>query len=266
MILEKAGVIEQRVFQGDYRLLVLSVPQLAPNVKPGQFVHIQVSGRKDLILRRPFSVFKIEGDRLSVLFKTVGQGTEAIAALCAGDTVSIMGPLGNGFPLELEPECMPVLVAGGYGMAALYLLAERLPRSGRAFFGGRTKEDILCVDAFQKLGWDVTVATEDGSLGTHGLVTDAMQDLVRQSKESSKIELYACGPYGMLKAVAGLADEHSWTAWTSLDRKMGCGVGACLTCVQRLRGKDGQWTWGRVCKDGPVFRSTDVLWDDEENA
>jgi dihydroorotate dehydrogenase electron transfer subunit len=157
---------------------------------------------------------------------------------------------------------IPVLVAGGYGNAALYLQAAKLPVKGVAFFGGRTASDILCIDQFEALGWDVRVATDDGSIGQKGFVTAALDAWLAENKQKFQcLELFACGPNAMLKAVGDRAIQHGLTAWLSMDRNMACGVGACLTCVIKRKTADG-WEWARCCKDGPVFEAREILWED----
>jgi len=245
---ERATVSEHHNFQGTYRILRLDAPVTGPKVRPGQFIHLQIPHLGDRILRRPFSIYK-----------AVGRGTEAMSPLQAGGPVDIIGPLGNGYP-ELTEGRLPVLVAGGYGNAALYLKAAELPVKGIAFFGGRTAEDILCVDEFKALGWEVRPTTDDGSLGTKGLVTDAFDPWLKE-QDPTTLELFVCGPNPMLKAMGDRAIEHDFTAWLSLDNNMACGVGACLTCVIKRRTEDG-WEWARCCKDGPIFESREIIWED----
>ncbi len=258
-----AEVIHQEVVHGGYRVLQLRAPDLVPHVQPGQFVHVRVPHMEAAVLRRPFSVYKADGDVLQILYKGVGKGTRTMTFLAPGDTLSLLGPLGHGFP-TLQPGNDPILIAGGYGMAALYLLARQLPVKGVAFFGGRSAPDILCVPEFEALGWDVRIATEDGSLGTAGRVTVLMDDWwAARSHDAAHVEAYACGPNGMLQAVAARAQQHDWTAWVSVDRNMGCGVGACLTCVLKTRTPEGDWIWQRSCTEGPVFDSRQIVWDEE---
>jgi dihydroorotate dehydrogenase electron transfer subunit len=262
MQLESATVRRNEVYRGEYRILALRAPAVAPQVRPGQFVHIRLPRPADAVLRRPFSVFRADAEELAVLYKAVGRGTAAMRTLQSGDPLSVLGPLGNGFPVD-RVRGRPVLVAGGYGMAALYLAARALPRKGLAFFGGRTSADILCVPEFEALGWTVEVATEDGSLGRRGLVTEALDAGLARAPGDGDPELLVCGPNGLLRAAGERAVARGWTAWLSLDRHMGCGVGACLTCVQKVRdpaSPDG-WTWARVCREGPVFEAREVVWD-----
>ncbi len=258
MQVEKARVVEHQVFQGEYRLLVLDAPGIAPHTLPGQFVHLRVPHMQHALLRRPFSIFKVEGPTLSLLYKSVGTGTKTMTMLTVGEDVSLIGPLGHGFPL-CDAEKKPVLVAGGYGMAALYLLARALPTPGHAFFGGAAAGDILCVGEFEKLGWTVHVATEDGSLGTCGRVTDALDPWLEETG-SEDVEFYACGPSAMLRAIGDRARRLGRRAWISVDESMGCGVGACLACVVKVRSGD-DWVWARSCTEGPVFECRDVIWD-----
>ena len=299
---EKTTVVQHESYQGDYRLLRLAAPVIGPQVQPGQFVHLRIPRFEQAVLRRPFSVFKADEEGLSVLYATVGAGTASLNSVQPGEQIDIIGPLGNGFPslgTRLhrgaqnvssfgKDAILPVLVAGGYGNAALYLQAKKLPVKGIAFFGGRTAKDILCVDEFKALGWDVRVATDDGSLGTKGLVTaafdpwleeqgvgnrdresevggqpesDDFQGLEKMGGGSAAVEVFACGPNPMLRAIGDRALEKGFTAWLSMDRNMACGVGACLTCVIKRKTETG-WEWARCCKDGPVFNAEEILWED----
>ncbi len=259
---ERATVLEHRDFGGGYNLLVLDVPPIAVNVIPGQFIHLLVPRLEGSVLRRPFSVFKADAETLSVLYKWVGRGTRAMGGIAVGESVSIVGPLGNGFP-RADAASFPVLVAGGYGVAPLYLLASRMSAKGILFVGGRSAIDILCVDAFLELGWEVQVTTEDGSIGTQGLVTSVLDAWLAANGESRSPELFACGPDGLLKAVGDRAIAQGCKGWLSLDKHMGCGVGACLACVQKIHLDGGSVVWKRVCKDGPIFEAREIVWKSE---
>ena len=272
MQLEEVTIREHRLLCGDYRLLVMDAPGVGPKVQPGQFIHFDVPNQPERMLRRPFSVYKADEETVSILYKPVGRGTRAMVNIQPGDKTSIIGPLGTGFPLTDTP--CPVLVAGGYGMAALLLVAKNLPHKGVIFMGGRNERDILCVDDFKAIDWEVIITTNDGTLGTRGLVTDALDPWCEEKgfiggKSEIQPEFFACGPNPMLKAVSDRALKHDWTAWLSMDRNMGCGIGACLVCVQKVKrdapGPDGKdWTWSRVCREGPVFECRKLVWDDDE--
>lgn len=259
MKLQEATVTEHRDFGGGYRLLVFDAPAVAKVAMPGQFVHLRVPGLEGSVLRRPFSIFYADSQYFRILYKEVGRGTREMAAMPVGKTVSLIGPLGNGFPIP-PAGALPVLVAGGYGVAPLYFLATRTERPGILFVGGRTTADILCVDEFRAIGWEVRVTTEDGSEGLRGRVTDAL-DQWMPSVVGDVPVFYACGPDGLLRAVDERVCKKGWNGWISLDKHMGCGVGACLACVQRVHTGDGTTQWKRVCKDGPIFPAGEIFWD-----
>jgi len=261
MNIESALVSDHRSLSDEYRIIVMESPSVAGTVRPGQFIHVLVPGCDSAVLRRPFSVMNANDGRLSVLYRIVGRGTKCLAEAKKGDKISVMGPLGNGFP-EKQKDTHPVLVAGGYGVAPLCFLADKIKEKGSIFAGGKSKRDILCMEEFEKRGWKVFRATEDGSAGEKGLVTDILKDKLDKKDflGGKKPEFYACGPDGMLKAVGDLAANGGWKAWLSLDKHMGCGVGACLACVQKIKTPDGNVKLVRVCKDGPIFEAGEVVW------
>jgi len=241
-----------------YFRLVVRASQIAPLVQPGQFAHIRILPLRDALLRRPFSIYQVSGETISILYKAVGKGTEALSRMRAGDELSAIGPLGHGFTVPQAGGETPLLVAGGYGMAAMYLLAQRSPQKGIVFVGGRRRVDILCQEEFGTLGWDVRVATEDGSHGEKGLVTQPLLNELRLNKGGRK--LFACGPTPMLKVVGKIAEEFNVPAEVSADEHMCCGVGVCLTCVIPIKVEDG-WEYQRTCTEGPVFDSRQLLWE-----
>jgi dihydroorotate dehydrogenase electron transfer subunit len=243
-----------------YYRLVVRAAQIAPRVQPGQFVHVRILPLKDALLRRPFSVFQACSGNLTILYKRTGRGTEVLSQMRSGDALSMIGPLGHGFTVPEPGGEVPLVVAGGYGMAALYLLAKRSPQKGIAFVGGRRRLDILCEKEFRGLGWEVRATTEDGSYGEKGLVTHALK--AELERREPKRKLFACGPTAMLKAVGRLADEYALPAELSLDEHMCCGVGVCLTCVVPVR-TNGGWEYQRSCTEGPVFDSRAVVWEEE---
>ncbi|MGO8676052.1 MAG: dihydroorotate dehydrogenase electron transfer subunit [Limisphaerales bacterium] len=241
-----------------YFRLVVEASRIAPLVQPGQFAHLRIPGLQPALLRRPFSIFQVQGDTFSVLYKTVGKGTEALSRMGVAGELSVIGPLGRGFTVPRPGGETPLLVAGGYGMAALYLLAQRSAQKGIVFVGGRRRADILCEAEFRALGWEVRVATEDGGAGEKGLVTQPL--LAELKKGTSGRKLFACGPTPMLRAVAGIAAEFEVPAELSMDEQMCCGIGACLTCVVPIK-TDSGWEYQRTCTEGPVFESSRVLWE-----
>jgi dihydroorotate dehydrogenase electron transfer subunit len=252
-------VLRQTRLTAGYWELDLAAGGMADKAQPGQFVHVRVPGLERASLRRPFSIFGSRDGVLKILYKTVGRGTEEMNRLRPDDDVQVIGPLGNGFPLE--PKGVPVLVAGGYGVAPLCFLASRLNRTGVLLVGGRTADDVLACEEFERLGWQVQVATQDGSRGETGLVTAPLDRVLAELKAKGQVpELYACGPDGMLRAVCERALAADCRGWLSLDKHMVCGVGACLACVQNLRRADGSAWIGRVCHDGPIFEAREIIW------
>lgn len=261
MVEQTAQIVSNERDTDQYFRLVLRAPQIAPLVQPGQFAHIQIPPLKDALLRRPFSIFQVAGDTFSILYKTVGKGTTALSQMRSGEEVSAIGPLGHGFTVPKPGGESPLLVAGGYGMAAMYLLAQRSAQKGIVFVGGRRRVDILCEKEFQALGWEVRATTEDGSHGEKGLVTQPLLAELRNPKSQIRDpKLFACGPNPMLKAVGKIAEEFNVPAELSVDEHMCCGVGVCLTCVIPVKSDSG-WEYQRTCTEGPVFDSKRVLWE-----
>ena len=261
---EKCIVESHEEIGSGYRFLVFRARFMAPQICPGQFVHVKVPALEKSALRRPFSVFDAENDRVTVLYKTVGRGTLALNAVKPGDTIEVMGPLqqtlGKGFPEKCEGTAM--LVGGGFGVAPLYALARRLIARGKPasaiklFVGGRTKEDLLALDRFAKLGVEVFATTNDGSYGVKGFAVVPLDEEVKKLREQgAKFELFTCGPDGLLKAVSDRAMSLGVPGWISMDRHMICGVGACYACIQKtVRGNS------RCCIEGPVFAAEDLVW------
>lgn len=257
--LENATVLKNVPQTDEYHLLEFSAPYISAAARPGQFVHLQIPGRRDILLRRPFSIYKAQQDTLSILFKAIGQGTGHMKSLVEGQAVSLLGPLGHGFP-DPDTEKQTILIAGGYGMAALYLTAKSTHAKGILFAGGAREKDILCASEFSRLGWEVHIATEDGSLGSRGLVTHILDHWFTQREDKYSLEIFACGPMGMLRAISLRAQQWNCPAWISLDHYMACGVGACLACVHKIN-RDGAEKLACTCKEGPVFESREIVWE-----
>jgi dihydroorotate dehydrogenase electron transfer subunit len=280
MLEQTVQIVSNERDTDSYFRLVLRAPQIAPLIQPGQFAHVRILPLKDALLRRPFSIFQVAGDTFSILYKTVGKGTEVLSRMHAGEEVSIIAPLGHGFTVPKAGGKTPLLVAGGYGMAAMFLLAQRSPQKGIVFVGGRRRVDILCEKEFAALGWDVRVTTEDGSHGEKGLVTQPLlaelrgsrgneaqtgkseidQSLLTSAATRRKVKIFACGPTPMLRAVGKIAEDFNVPAELSMDEHMCCGVGVCLTCVIPVKNGDS-WEYQRTCTEGPVFDSRQVVWE-----
>jgi dihydroorotate dehydrogenase electron transfer subunit len=283
----KLGILNN-VFIKERRLLLeLSAPVSFKSALPGQFIHVRIEDSYDPILRRPFSIYDVCESRkknrlaLRVLYEVVGKGTELLSQKKPLSEIDILGPLGNGF--DLDKLCLAkkiYIVAGGIGVAPLFFLARKLtdpagrrgPRTKSpgpiVLIGAKTENDILREKEFKDLGCEVYVATEDGSKGFKGRVTELLNSLLscrpvasprgeqagtRSAHEQSVI--CACGPKPMLAAISGIAQKCNVPAQVSLEEFMGCGLGACLGCV--IRTASG---YERICHDGPVFDSSEIIW------
>ena len=245
-----------------YRRIVFDAPDIAKAAKGGQFVHVQITPMKDRILRRPFSISNADPatGELTVIYKVVGHGTAELAQMREGETCRILGPLGNAYTAP-EAETFPILAAGGYGTAALYLTAKNAPKKGILLLGARTKDDLILVEDFEKLGFEVRIATNDGSVGHKGFVTELLAGALK-GRDKAKCMVYGCGPTPMLLALGKLTQENQVAAELSLDQHMCCGVGACFACVVKIKDQtspDG-WRYSRSCKEGPVYNATEVYY------
>lgn len=258
---EDAQILANFKLQADYFQVDLQAPRIASNVHPGQFVHVQFPRFEHRVLRRPFSVYNAvdESGILSIIYKVIGEGTRHLSRLSAGDTANLLGPLGRGFTLPRHGQT-PIIVAGGYGCAATYLLARRSPVPCVVLIGGRSSEDLLLTGEFADLGCEVKLATEDGSRGHQGLVTELLAEALDEAPASPAV--YACGPNPMLKAVSDQVLERDLDAEISLDHAMCCGVGACFACVMKMKADTPEgWEYVRTCLEGPVFKASRAYWD-----
>ncbi|MGN0373795.1 MAG: dihydroorotate dehydrogenase electron transfer subunit [Enterocloster sp.] len=253
-----AAVVDQKQLADGIFDMRIKAPQIAEQAVPGQFVSLySKDGAK--LLPRPISLCGIdkEAGELRLVYRVAGAGTREFSALQAGDTIDVLGPLGNGFPLK--PEKKAFLIGGGIGVPPMLELAKALSRENgggdkvQAVLGYRDSAMFL-KDEFEACG-SVYVATEDGSAGTKGNVLDA----VRENGLEADV-IYACGPTPMLRALKAYAAENGIECWLSLEEKMACGVGACLACVcQSTETDDHSHVHNkRICKDGPVFLADDI--------
>lgn len=212
--------------------------------KPGQFINIRLDG---LYLRRPISVCDCDENSVTIIYKVVGKGTEQMRKM-RESTLDVLTGLGNGYDTSLSGG-RPLLLGGGVGVPPLYMLAKELIREGKkpaVILGFNTKDEIFYENEFKALGADTVVATADGSYGIKGFVTDAMKNM-------EYTYIYTCGPEPMLKAVYS---ESQTSGQFSFEERMGCGFGACMGCsCKTLTG------YKRICKDGPVMRKEEILWD-----
>jgi dihydroorotate dehydrogenase electron transfer subunit len=265
MVEVSARIISNKKIKGKYFKCVLNAPRIAKESFPGQFIDIRLTRDLQPLLRRPFSISKVDNINIEILYEVRGEGTKIFSKKKSGEYLDIIGPLGNGFDFQslVNRQQSPVLVAGGMGVAPLLFLAEKLKshkvaksqsRKLTVLIGAKTKSQILCENDFKKLGYSVKIATDDGSGGFKGKVTELLRnELSTMNQELTTI--YACGPRPMLKAISKISREYKISAQISLEEHMACGIGACLGCVVNTKGG-----FKRVCKEGPVFKADEIIW------
>ncbi|MDI6758902.1 MAG: dihydroorotate dehydrogenase electron transfer subunit [Candidatus Omnitrophota bacterium] len=259
----KAKVFENIRVAQEYYKIILFCPAIAESAKPGQFVNIKVSDTIEPFLRRPFSIHQAGNqypetkNRIEILYAAVGIGTQLLAQKKPGEFLDIIGPLGNGFNYmdSKQKATRQILVAGGMGVAPLLFFAKRYPLNGMILIGTKTKNQILCEKDFEKLGLDVKIATDDGSRGFKGRVTELLKNVLRTTQYARRTMIYACGPHPMLQEISRISKKYNIQAQISLEEHMCCGVGACLGCV--IETKQG---YKRVCKEGPIFNAQEIIW------
>jgi dihydroorotate dehydrogenase electron transfer subunit len=252
----KAKIISNQKLNNNVWHLEFASEIIARQATPGQFLNIKVGEGLSPLLRRPISIHRVSGCKVRLVYEVIGQGTQVLAGRKPGEFLDIIGPLGKGFDYRqpVQPsEAKNILIAGGMGVAPLVFLAEKMKLTKPlVLIGASTKKQILCVSEFIALGCTLKLATDDGSLGFKGRVTDLLKIVLKQTRPR---ELFSCGPRLMLKAVVQIAGENNIASQLSLEEHMACGIGACLGCV--VSTKSG---YKRVCKDGPVFSGKELIW------
>ncbi|MBN1794114.1 MAG: dihydroorotate dehydrogenase electron transfer subunit [Candidatus Omnitrophica bacterium] len=265
MVQTKAHIAQNdKVGPGLYHL-VCDCAVIAQRVLPGQFVHLRIPDDA-LLMRRPLSVSFAEEHLLHIFYKVVGKGSKLMSTLHKGDSVDVVGPLGNSFVLDYSCECA-ILLGGGIGAAPLIGLAKSTAQKKSAFvtliIGAQDAQHHIFQPVIGELSDAVILATDDGSLGVRGLVSDVFFEMWKTRRlKTKKCAVYACGPRGMLAALHAFFEKESPDAvfWMSLEEKMACGVGACQGCV--VPTVDG---YRRVCVEGPIFDSRHILWGELNN-
>ncbi|MCX5734332.1 MAG: dihydroorotate dehydrogenase electron transfer subunit [candidate division NC10 bacterium] len=264
----RAQIAFNRSVSAPYRHLGIAAPGFPESFAPGQFVMVRPPLVTDPLLPRAFSIYRISQDGgtpvVEILYKILGKGTQCLSRMEPGREVEILGPLGNSFAIGSEVTTA-VLAAGGIGVPPISALAAQIRNSQFAirdlevFLGGKTADDILCLKDFEAHGVSVHITTEDGSLGSRGLVTDLLGPFLLGSRLSALI-IFTCGPPGMLSAVARLAETCGVPCQTSVEANMACGFGACMGCAIEARSSGPGPAYKLVCKDGPVFDSRELVW------
>lgn len=252
-IKECCTVISQECIAKDIYSMWISTKAIAREAKPGQFVSVYTKDASRL-LPRPISLCEIdrEKDALRIVFRIAGDGTREFSRLRAGDTIDILGPLGNGFPLEEAKGKRVMLMGGGIGIPPMLETAKAI--QGEKIIVSGYRDELFLTEELNAAG-QLYLATEDGSAGTKGNVLDA----VKANRLEADL-IFACGPTPMLRAIKAYALDKGIPCWVSMEEKMACGIGACLACVCKSTEVDGhsQVHNKRICKDGPVFLSTEV--------
>lgn len=258
----------RQIKEGHFLMCIKLSPEF-PAPQPGQFLMVRMSERSDPFLGRPLSVYgflrRRKDSLCEILYRVQGKGTALLSKIGTRVAVSIHGPLGRSF--ELKPgDRNIVLIAGGMGIAPLTFLAahlasvqERKDAAVTGYVGGKTGDQLVAVERLAE-NCDVRIATDDGSLGFGGFVTDLFRRDMAQF-DPADTAIFACGPRPMMKVLAGLLAGTDFRCQVSLEERMACGVGVCLGCVTAVRSEDGKIKYRRVCKEGPVFDIREVIWE-----
>ena len=261
-------ILENEEIQEDCFLMKVKTAPSFQNPLPGQFVMIRIAGLNDPFLSRPISIYSFSRNEnycvIELLYRVVGKGTQIMAGLIEDSQVEINGPLGNGFDLQSVKENI-VIIAGGIGIAPLSMLTENLRRTHPSstmivYKGFQSASAVVGLDKMRKLCRNISVCTDDGTLGEKGFVTQIFQKDIKQYPPE-RTSIYACGPGAMLKSLAKILNKSKFSVQVSLEERMACGVGACLGCAVTVKDKNGALAYRRVCADGPVFNLRDIIWE-----
>lgn len=238
-----------------YRMAFLE-RTLAKKILPGQFIHVKINDSLEPFLRRPFSVFNYDNEKVEILYKVVGGGTKILSEKIAGGKLDIIGPLGNPFLIPREKDTINILVGGGMGIAPMYPLAKELAKKKRnllVLIGAKTKKFLICINDFKKLKAEICITTDDGTFGKKGFISEELRKILPKLK--SRAIIFTCGPNPMIEEISRIAKSYNIPCQVSLEEKMACGIGTCLGCA--VLTKSG---YKNVCSDGPVFDSRDIIW------
>ena len=254
----EASVVDNKKLIDNHFLITLHPLVKIKKPEPGCFFMLSVNSGLDPLLKRPLSLHRLLDGDFQLLYRAAGKGTAILSRKKTGDTLEVVGPVGNGFKISKSQRDF-ILVAGGIGIAPIFALTEKLISSGKnvlLFYGARTGEEALCLDKLSSLGIDPVISTDDGSLGKKGNIVDVLKrHISRHSVPVNRQTLFACGPEPMLKALSNLAQKNNLKGHMALEQHMACGIGTCLGCVVNTTGG-----YKRVCKEGPVFPINEIVW------
>ena len=238
-------ITENKLLTDGVFSITVSCEKLANESKPGQFLHIKCGHSR--ILRRPISICNVNGDLITFVFEVKGDGTKWLSKRLPGQSLDILGPLGNGFML---PDEKFLIAGGGLGTPPMLFAAGRAKQKPTAILGFRDKTRVILTDEFKAICDNVIITTDDGSVGIHGAVTKPLEDLLKTGEYRT---VMSCGQILMQKAVAEICAKYNVQSQVSLEERMGCGIGACLVCACQAVDKTGEEIMSRACKDGPVY-------------
>lgn len=258
VLIEEIKSIEQ-LAPAIYKMTVKS-EYISKNSVPGQFVNIKCCEGINALLRRPISICNVDkaACTFDIIFQVKGVGTEYLAQKKAGSKIDIIGPLGRGFDIDDNYTNIAV-IGGGIGIfPLLYVLKEKTGVQKTSFIGFRNKDYAVLTEEFGTYSDKFLVSTDDGSMGYKGLITDLLEEELTGGTYDM---IYTCGPTPMIRKVVEIADKNKIKCQVSLEQRMGCGIGACLVCACKIKSKN-EWEYKHVCKDGPVFWSDEVIFDD----
>ena len=257
--MQPGTILENTNLKGGYFRIHFFHPDIAAAATGGQFVHVKIAAMEANLLRRPFSIHDTDknNNTVTLVYKVVGKGTEVMSKLKVGDVCDLLGPLGCGYS-NIPADTIPVFVAGGYGSAAMYITAKNSPNKGVLMLGARSEADVILNDRYEALGFDSRIATNDGSMGKKGFVTELLDDVLKDYA-GKKLRFCACGPHPMLITLSKILQERKLDGEISLDAWMCCGVGSCFGCVVKVNADNEQhWRYARSCKEGPVFNVNEI--------
>lgn len=252
----KYPILSRKTLAKEIYDMTILCPDVAGIAKAGQFVNVKVEG---FMLRRPISICSINKSKgtIRIIFEVRGEGTKEMSKLSEGDMIDIVAPLGGG-SFRLEEYNSAVIIGGGIGVPPMLAVAEKFGSNGTVISGFRNAAAVILQEDFKAAGSETILCTDDGSAGKKGFVTDALNEVLKTKKPDV---IYACGPKIMLKKIAEIAKNQGIPCQVSLEERMGCGVGACLVCACRTI-RNGEEFFAHVCKDGPVFDSEEVSFDE----
>jgi dihydroorotate dehydrogenase electron transfer subunit len=269
---ELGRLLEQELVAHQTYRMKIQCPAIAREARPGQFLMVRVREGNDPLLRRPFSFHRIEPEAgiIEILYRVVGRGTWLMSRMSPNEPISLVGPLGNGFGIAPAGSGAVFVVAGGIGIAPLYELMRRLPGDStlgekegvHLFYGARTAAELLPVERLTVPGLAIHRATDDGTFGFHGYITQLIEQVVGNEGIRPTL-VYSCGPLAMQHRLALWADREGIESQLSLESLMACGFGACLGCALPAVNRENPASdrYLHVCKDGPIFSSGNIQWD-----